>query len=83
VTSKGPFQSKSFCSSVMNKWKIEQPVLIIALEKYMTHLWLKVLLFLPPSCKTRNRTEKGDEDDLQDEVILDWGVALGGTSQKL
>lgn len=49
----------------------------------MTHLWLKVLLFLPPSCKTRNRTEKGDEDNLQDEVILDWGVALGGTSQKL
>lgn len=55
MTSIGPFQSKSFCSSVMNKWKIEQPVLIIALEKYVTHPWLKVPLFLPPSGKTEQK----------------------------
>lgn len=62
VTSKGPFHSKYFCGSVMDVWNIEQPDLIIALEKSMTYLQLKPVLFPPPSHKARDRAEKGDHN---------------------
>lgn len=58
VTSKGPFQSKPSCGSVMNLWNIEQPDLIIALEKSMTRLQLKPVLFLPRPIKLETGQKK-------------------------
>lgn len=48
----------------------------------MTHLQLKQVLFPPSSHKTRDRTEKGNNDNLQHKVILEWEETQERTSQE-
>lgn len=64
----------------MNVGNTEQPDLTIALEKPMTHLRLKPVLFPLPSRKTREKAEASAQNNLQHKVILEWGETQDGTS---